>query len=89
MSRAQTWTGVAVVWIVAFLVHYISIVLFSPDSALFEMGADNQLGEAGGQAWAMQIHDVMVLWLPLAMAGFSLVFALIVEYERQRFGVQT
>jgi len=88
MSRRATWTGVAVVWIVAFIIHYISVLLFSPGSTVYTLGADNSVGEWGGAAWAAQMHDVLVLWLPLSIALFSLVFALIVEYERQRVGVR-
>jgi len=88
MSRRETWTGVAVVWIVAFVIHYLSVLLFSPGSAVYELGVENSLGDWGGSAWASQMHDVLVLWLPLSIALFSLVFALIVEYERQRVGVR-
>jgi hypothetical protein len=81
MSRAFDFTVVAVIWIIAAVVHRIGLALFAPGQPLFELAANgNQVLNGASRAWLWS--QILIMWVPLIAAGGILVWAVFREYRR-------
>ena len=82
MSRAYDIVVAAVIYIVAVIVHLMSVELFAPGSVLYNLATDGT-AVMNGQARADLWFEMLAVYIPLlAMAGIS-VWLMIREYRRQ------
>ena len=70
-----------VVWIIAFVIHRISLELFAPDQPLYDIaaGATNLNGAARADLW----FQILSIWMPLIAVMGIFSWAIIREYKRQ------
>lgn len=82
MTRAFDFTVVAIVYIVAVVIHLMAVELMAPGTPLYSLGTTGT-EVMDGQAWADQTYMIMSTWVPLiAFAGIT-AWAVIREYRRQ------
>lgn len=82
MSRGFDFVVVGVIWVIAAVIHLMSVELFAPGSPLFEI-ATTGTEAVNGQARATLWHEILAVWVPLlCVAGIS-AWAFVREYRRQ------
>ena len=82
MSRAFDFVVVGVIWIIAIVIHLVSIQLFAPGSPLFELatsGTATMHGTERAENW----HQILAVWMPLLACGGISAWAFVREYRRQ------
>lgn len=82
MSRAFDFTVVGVIWIIAVVIHTISVELFAPGTPLFDLassGTEIMDGQARAELW----HEILAVWMPLLSAAGISAWAFVREYRRQ------
>lgn len=81
MSRAFDFVVLAVVYIIAVVIHMMGVELFSPASPLHQIasGATQLNGAARADLW----YEVLSLWVPLIAVGGISAWVFVREYRRQ------
>lgn len=82
MSRAFDFVVVGVIWIVALVIHLISVELFAPGSPLYEVAVSGT-GTMNGTSRADSWHQILAVWVPLFAIGGISAWAFVREYRRQ------
>ena len=81
MTRAYDIVVCAVIWIIAVIVHLMSVELFAPGTELYELattGTQVMNGQARADLW----FEILAVYVPLlSMAGIS-VWVMVREYRR-------
>lgn len=81
-TRGYDFTVVAVITIIAVVIHRMSLELFAPDAPLYAIATDGT-EVMNGQALADLWFQIIAIWVPLAAAGAIAAWAMIREYKRQ------
>lgn len=82
MSRAFDFTVVGVIWVIAVVIHLMSVELFAPGSPLYQLAVDGT-ETMNGQARADLWYEILAVWVPLGAAGGISAWAFLREYRRQ------
>lgn len=82
MTRAFDFTVVAIVYVVAVIIHLMAVELMAPGTPLYEM-AVTDTAAMNGQEWADQTYMILSTWVPLMAFGGITAWAVIREYRRQ------
>ena len=89
MSRVETFVGIGVVILVAIFARRMAVDLIGPGTPLFQLAANAQFGDAGGQEWAMQLYENAAVWVPWILVATAVVAGLYREFTRQNVTVQS
>lgn len=82
MSRVFDFMVVAVVMLIAIVMHYFGIEMFQPGSPLYEMaatGTENVNGQELADLW----FQIATVWMEVIAIAAIWVWALLREYRRQ------
>lgn len=82
MGRAYDFVVAGTLMMISVVIHLISVELFSPDKALFDIATDGteaMNGSARAELW----FEVLSIWMPLAVFAASMVYVMVREYRRQ------
>jgi hypothetical protein len=82
MTRAFDFTVVAVIYIMAVIIHLMTVELMAPGTPLYELAIDGTEAMSG-QEWADQTYMILSTWVPLIAFGGITAWATIREYRRQ------
>jgi hypothetical protein len=81
VTRAFDFVVVGVIWLIAIIVHRISVELFAPESPLHAMASDGTAA-MNGAARADLWFEILSVWVPILVCGGILAWALLREYRR-------
>lgn len=81
MGRIQVFATIAVIWIVAGFIHLMAAATLGPTSPLFDVAVGASMG---GEDWALQLYEVVTVWVPVTAVGGSALFGFVYEYRYQR-----
>lgn len=82
MTLAYDFVRAGVLIIISAVIHRMGVELFAPGGVLYDTatsGTANVNGAYHANLW----YQIIVVWVPLAVAGFALAFVLIRIYRRQ------
>jgi hypothetical protein len=82
MSRIFDFVVVGVIATISAAIHRIGVELFAPNKPLHEIASDGtQVLSGAGRAdiW----YQMLAIWIPIAVFGAILIWALVREYRRQ------
>lgn len=82
MTRAYDFTVVAVIYVMAVIIHLMAVELFVPGGPLYSL-ATTGTETMNGQAWADQTYMILSTWVPLISFGGITAWAVVREYKRQ------
>lgn len=82
MGRSYDFLVVGVIWSIAIVIHYISVVLFQPGSALHDTASKAVIlkGPERADFW----FEILSIYVPLIAMGGILLWAVAKEYRRQQ-----
>jgi len=81
MTRGYDFTVAGVLIIIAVVIHRMGVELFSPGGVLWGVATDGTSVVNGTQhAWLW--YQIIVQWVPLAVAVSALIWAFVREYRR-------
>lgn len=88
MSRAGDFVMMGVIYLIAIVIHRISIALFAPGTGLHEI-ASTGTEVFNGAGLMDQWYVILAIWIPMiAMVGIT-AFVAMREYKRQTIGTTT
>jgi hypothetical protein len=82
VTRIFDITLVGVLIIISALIHRMAVELFAPESPLHVLASDGteiMNGAARADLW----FEILAIWVPLLVLGFSFAYLLVREYKRQ------
>lgn len=82
MTRAFDFTVVAIIYIIAAVIHLMSVELFAPGTPLYQL-AVTDTAVMNGQQWADRAYMILAAWMPIMAAGGITGWAVVREYRRQ------
>jgi len=81
MSRAFDFVVIAVIWIIAIVIHMMGVELFAPGTPLYDLATDGTAA-MNGQARADLWYQMLTVWVPLLAASGITAWGFIREYRR-------
>jgi hypothetical protein len=81
VGRIEVFSAIAVIWISAGVIHLLAAAVLGPTSTLHVQAVNSGMGDS---AWAMNIYEVLTVWVPITAVGGSAVFGFVYEYRYQR-----
>lgn len=81
MGRIEVFAAIAVIWMSAVVVHLLAAATLGPSSALHMQATSASMG---GADWAMNIYEILTVWVPVTAVAGSAVFGFVYEYRLQR-----
>lgn len=81
MGRIEVFAAIGVIWMSAAIIHLLAAATLGPDSMIHVQAASSTMG---GSDWAMNIYEVVTVWVPVTAVGGSALFGFVFEYRYQR-----
>lgn len=82
MSRVYRFAVIALIWLIAILIHYFGVLLFEPSSQFAEL-VDPAVGTFIDSEWKGDMYVTFAQNIPLLFIALSLLWGFAKEYEEQ------